>query len=325
MTNEKHTEIELRNIKKLYPVSRNPFSKAKQWVHAVNGVDLVVQSGETMGIVGESGCGKSTLGLVSMKLIDPTEGQVFFEGQDITNLSGSELRSIRKNMQMIFQDPHSSLDPRMTVGEIIAEPLRELHAVTTSRDMLLRIIELLDECGLNRSYINRYPHEFSGGQRQRIGIARALAVNPKFILCDEPVSALDVSIQSQIINLLLSLQEKYQLTMIFISHDLSVIHHVSDTIAVMYLGKIVEQVDRQRLYSNPKHPYSRALLASAPSIHQKEHRRASLIGELPSPVNPPSGCPFHPRCDEAKPECSLNEPQLNEVAAGHRVSCLYAK
>jgi oligopeptide transport system ATP-binding protein len=296
-------------------------------VRAVDGVDLEVRRGEALGLVGESGCGKSTLARLITALLPVTAGQIWFDGQEITKLRGRALRRVRRKMQMIFQDPFASLDPRMTVGDIIQEPL-DNYGIGNVRDRQQRVQELLRLVGLNPNFTNRYPHEFSGGQRQRIGIARALAVNPSFIVCDEAVSALDVSIQAQIINLLQDLQREFQLTYLFIAHDLAVVRHISDRIAVMYLGKVVETADRNDIYEHPQHPYTKALLSSIPvpdPIKERERELVVLQGEIPSPVNPPSGCRFHPRCPIARAPgiCSEQEPPLaphgqrDQVAACH--------
>jgi oligopeptide transport system ATP-binding protein len=296
-------------------------------VRAVDGVDLEVRRGEALGLVGESGCGKSTLARLITALLPVTAGQIWFDGQEITKLHGAALRRVRRKMQMIFQDPFASLDPRMTVGDIIQEPL-DNYDIGSQRERHARVQELLRLVGLNPNFTNRYPHEFSGGQRQRIGIARALAVNPSFIVCDEAVSALDVSIQAQIINLLQDLQREFQLTYLFIAHDLAVVRHISDRIAVMYLGKVVETADRNDIYDHPQHPYTKALLSSIPvpdPLKERERDLVVLKGEIPSPVNPPSGCRFHPRCPIARAPgiCSEQEPPLephgqrDQIAACH--------
>jgi len=298
-----------------------------QSVRAVDGVDLEVRRGEALGLVGESGCGKSTLARLITALLPVTAGEIWFDGQDITKLRGGALRRVRRKMQMIFQDPFASLDPRMTVGDIIQEPL-DNYGVGNVRERQQRVQELLRLVGLNPNFTNRYPHEFSGGQRQRIGIARALAVNPSFVVCDEAVSALDVSIQAQIINLLQDLQREFQLTYLFIAHDLAVVRHISDRIAVMYLGKVVETADRNDIYQHPQHPYTKALLSSIPvpdPVMERERDLVVLKGEIPSPVNPPSGCRFHPRCPIARAPgiCSEQEPPLephgqrDQIAACH--------
>jgi oligopeptide transport system ATP-binding protein len=315
--------LRVKDVYKYFPIS----GFGGQSVRAVDGVDLEVRRGEALGLVGESGCGKSTLARLITALLPVTGGSIWFDGQEITKLRGGALRRVRRSMQMIFQDPFASLDPRMTVGDIIAEPL-DNYEIGTGRERHQRVQELLRLVGLNPNFTNRYPHEFSGGQRQRIGIARALAVNPSFIVCDEAVSALDVSIQAQIINLLQDLQQEFQLTYLFIAHDLAVVRHLSDRIAVMYLGKVVETADRNDIYDGPQHPYTKALLSSIPvpdPVKERERELVALKGEIPSPVNPPSGCRFHPRCPIARAPgiCSEKEPvlephgQRDQVAACH--------
>lgn len=319
--------LRAENIKKWFPVERKGFFDKRQYVKAVDDVTLNVKKGETLGIVGESGCGKSTFARTILRLIEPTEGKIIFEGKDITKINDSELREMRKNFQIMFQDPYASLNPRMTVGDIIAEPLDIQKAFKNKKGRLIKIVNLMETCGLDKAFINRYPHEFSGGQRQRIGIARALALNPKLIVCDEPVSALDVSIQSQIINLLIGLQNKYNLTLIFISHDLSVVNHISDRVAVMYLGKVVELANKSDLYNNPKHPYTKALLEAIPKIGGKkfDNNGKFLEGDIPSPISPPPGCTFHTRCPIASEECKKIIPNLEEVSNKHFVSCIKIK
>ncbi len=306
--------LEAFQIKKYFPIHKGFFLKKTGDVKAVDDISLTVRKGETLGLVGESGCGKSTLGRTLIRLYEPTSGQINFNGKDFLKLSGSELRASRKNIQMIFQDPYASLDPRMTVGQLIEQPF-VIHGLLSTSERESKVKELLELVGLRASHINRYPHEFSGGQRQRIAIARAIALNPELIICDEPVSALDVSIQAQILNLLKDLQDRLGLTYIFISHDLSVIEHVCDRVAVMYLGKIVEIADRDELYKNPKHPYTKALLASIPTIGAGKKKMTKILtGEIPSPINPPSGCTFHPRCNVAIDRCKKEIPQLLPVA-----------
>jgi oligopeptide transport system ATP-binding protein len=296
-------------------------------VRAVDGVSFEVRAGETLGLVGESGCGKSTLGRVIAQLQPATAGHVFFKDTDLLQLRGEKLRRMRQQMQMIFQDPYASLNPRMTVGDIIGEPLQNF-GISRGREREKRINEVMRTCGLNPNFIGRYPHEFSGGQRQRIGIARALVLNPTFIVADEPISALDVSIQAQIVNLLEDLQDQFKLTYLFIAHDLSVVRHLSDRVAVMYLGKIVEIADSKEIYRNPLHPYTKALLSSIPIPDpdlEAERRPILLKGEIPSPVNPPTGCRFHTRCPIAQfPICSEEEPPLEDKGDGHRAACHFA-
>ncbi|HYK73743.1 MAG TPA: dipeptide ABC transporter ATP-binding protein [Pseudoneobacillus sp.] len=315
--------LELRNVKKHFPIKSGLLQKTVGQIKAVDGVSLNVKKGETIGIVGESGCGKSTLGRTLIRLYDPTEGEIFFKGQDITNLSENVLRkSIRKDIQMVFQDPFASLNPRKNLKTIISEPLKT-HNLYTSVERNQKVGELLEKVGLDPSFINRYPHEFSGGQRQRIGIARALALNPELILADEAVSALDVSIQAQIINLMQDLQEEFGLTYIFISHDLSVVRHISDRVGVMYLGKLMELADKNYLYSDPLHPYTQALLSAVPVPRSSGIKRERIVldGELPSPANPPNGCVFHTRCPAAMDACKQIVPEFREVQPNHFVAC----
>jgi peptide/nickel transport system ATP-binding protein len=317
--------IRLEGIKKYFPITRGiMFQKHIGDVHAVDGVDLEVYPGETLGLVGETGCGKSTLARVVMRLFKPTEGKLYFEGQDISDLKGKELRELRRNLQMIFQDPFASLDPRKTVGTIISEPFR-IHKTVPKDKIKGEVQELMELVGLNPEHYNRFPHAFSGGQRQRIGVARALALKPKLIVCDEPVSALDVSIQAQIINLLEDLQEELNLTYLFIAHDLSIVKHVSDRVAVMYLGRIVEMAPGDGLYLNPKHPYTGALLSAVPVPDPRlaaQRKRIILEGDVPSPIDPPSGCRFHPRCPRAQfPTCREEDPQLESFHEGQVAAC----
>jgi len=312
--------VEIRDLKKYFPVGDGFFSRNKGNVKAVDGVNLTINEGETLGLVGESGCGKSTLGRTILRLIEPTSGEVIFHGKNLLALSARELREMRREMQIIFQDPYASLNPRMRVGDIVGEGL-EIHKLAKGKAKRERIMELLHQVGLREDHYPRYPHEFSGGQRQRIGIARALAVNPKFIVCDEPVSSLDVSIQAQIINLLQELQEKMHLTYLFISHDLRVVEHISHRVAIMYLGKVVEIAAGETIYRDAKHPYTRALLSAVPMPEtSRKKERIVLEGDVPSPVNPPSGCTFHPRCAYRQPLCSEMEPPL-DFSDGHGVSC----
>jgi oligopeptide transport system ATP-binding protein len=322
------TLVDVRNLKMYFPIRRGLLiERVVGHVHAVDDITFQVKRGETLGLVGESGCGKSTTGRAVLQIYKPTAGQVIFDGKDITKATGKDLRMYRRNMQMIFQDPFASLDPRMTVGGIISEPL-EIHNLGKAKEREEKVREMLRFVGLNPYFANRFPHEFSGGQRQRIGVARALALEPEFIVCDEPISALDVSIQAQIINLLEELQQQYNLTYLFIAHDLAVVRHISDRVAVMYVGKIVELADRTELYEYPLHPYTRALLSAVPipdPVVEKRRSRIILQGDVPSPVNPPSGCRFHPRCPFARADCSQSEPPLNEVRPGHMVACFYWK
>jgi oligopeptide transport system ATP-binding protein len=314
--------LEVRNLRKYYPVTKGfIFQRQVGAVKAVDGLNFFIRRGETLGLVGESGCGKTTTGRVILRLQEPTTGQALFEGRDLFTLGKEELRRMRRNMQIIFQDPYSSLNPRMTVGDIIGEPL-EIHNMARGREKVRRVQELLEVVGLSPYHANRYPHEFSGGQRQRIGIARALAVNPKLIIADEPVSALDVSIQAQVLNLMEELQKEFGLTYLFIAHDLSVVKHISDRIAVMYLGRIVELAETEELFSNPQHPYTEALLSAVP-IPNPEMRRERIIlpGDVPSPINPPPGCPFHTRCLYVQPSCRVDEPPFEDVGGGHYVAC----
>ena len=316
--------VRLRGVKKYFPITQGiVFQREIGRVHAVDGVDLDVYPGETLGVVGETGCGKSTLGRLACRLLDVTEGTVEFEGRDITKLKGKELRAFRREVQMIFQDPYSSLNPRKRVGQIIGDPF-QIHGIADGKERKLRVQELMEVVGLNPEHYNRFPAEFSGGQRQRIGVARALALRPKVIICDEPVSALDVSIQAQVINLLEDLQNEFNLTYIFIAHDLSVVRHVSDRVAVMYLGKVVELSDAKRLYTEPKHPYTGALLSAVPVADPDtadKRERVILYGDVPSPIDPPSGCRFHPRCPKAQDRCVTEVPPLEPKASGDLAAC----
>ena len=318
--------LEVRNLKVHFPVKHGVFSRVKAWVKAVDDVSLTVAPGETVGLVGESGCGKTTLGRAIIRLLEPTAGSVTFEGEDITTLEGAALRERRRRFQMIFQDPVGSLNPRMTVGQIIGEALDIHHLAADEQAREARIGQLLKDVGLNPQHAQRYPHEFSGGQRQRIGIARALAVEPKLIVCDEPVSALDVSVQAQIINLLQDLQREHGLAYLFIAHDLAVVEHISHRVVVMYLGKVVETAASKTLINAPKHPYTQALLSAVPVVDPDSKRqRIVLPGDVPSPINPPSGCPFHPRCPVAEARCKTEVPTLREVSPGHFAACHLAK
>lgn len=313
--------IEVRNIKKYFPIKKGILSRTVGHVKAVDGVSFSIRKGETFGLVGESGCGKSTLGRVVLQLQTATEGDVSFDGTNITKLSASEMQSMREKMQIIFQDPYGSLNPRFVVRDIIAEPLK-IHTKMSAKERDARVVELMELVGLDASRRNRYPHEFSGGQRQRIGIARALALNPQFILADEAVSALDVSIQSQVLNLLRKLQKEMGLTFLFIAHGLNVVRHISDRVGVMYLGKMVEVAPTEELFASPRHPYTAALLSSIPSPNpDKKRERIVLQGDVPSPANPPSGCRFHTRCPYAQDVCRTQEPQLVEDEAGRATAC----
>jgi oligopeptide transport system ATP-binding protein len=321
----RRTLIATDRVSKYFPLRGGFFGRSDRFVRAVDGVSLRVRKGETMGLVGESGCGKSTLGRLMLRLLEPTLGRVLFDGKDITARTQSELRPLRRRMQIIFQDPYSSLNPRMTVRETVGEAIRIHKLAKTRADEDARIAQLLERVGLRADVIDRYPHEFSGGQRQRIGIARALAVEPDFIVCDEPVSALDVSIQGQIVNLLMDLQDSLGVAYLFVSHDLKLVEHVSHRVAVMYLGRVVEQATSERLYEQARHPYTRALLAAVPQPDPSGKRqRLVLQGDVPSPIDPPPGCPFHPRCSRAVPgTCNVDMPSLDEVeeGTGHRVAC----
>jgi oligopeptide/dipeptide ABC transporter ATP-binding protein len=316
--------VRVSGVKKYFPITQGIiFQREVGRVHAVDGVDLEVFPGETLGIVGETGCGKSTLARLICRLLPVTEGRIEFDGNDITELKGNPLRLLRREIQMIFQDPYSSLNPRKRVGGIIGDPF-EIHGLAEGKELKKRVQDLMEVVGLNPEHYNRFPAEFSGGQRQRIGVARALALRPKLIICDEPVSALDVSIQAQVINLLEDLQNEFKLTYIFIAHDLSVVRHVSDRVAVMYLGKVVELADAGRLYAEPKHPYSGALLSAVPVADPdlvRDRKRVILIGDVPSPIDPPSGCRFHPRCPKAQQRCVDEEPRLEPKASGDLAAC----
>ena len=314
--------LEVKNLKKYFPVKAGVFRKTVAHVKAVDDVSFAIKKGETLGLVGESGCGKSTTGRTILRLLEASAGKIIFDGKDVLSMDKKELRSIRKEMQIIFQDPYASLNPRMTVADIVGEPLDIHNLVSNKKEKKEKVKELLNDVGLLPEQMRRYPHEFSGGQRQRIGVARALAVDPKLIIADEPVSALDVSIQAQVINLLQDLQDKFDLTYLFIAHDLSVVKHISDRIAVMYLGKIVELTDKKELFDNTLHPYTQSLLSAIPIADPTyEKDRILLEGDVPSPVDPPSGCRFHPRCPEAMEICKEKEPVFKDYGNGHFAAC----
>ncbi len=314
--------LEVSGLKKHFPIYKGVFSKVSGQVYAVDGVSFSIAKGETLGLVGESGCGKSTVGRTLLRLLEPTSGTVKIAGEDITHLDGEHLLPYRRRMQMIYQDPYASLNPRMTAGEIVGEPM-VVHSVGTPQERREKVASLFDRVGLRPEAAGRYPHEFSGGQRQRIGIARALALNPDLIVGDEPVSALDVSIQAQIINLLMDLQDEFGLSYLFVAHDLAVVEHISHRVAVMYLGRIVEMTDRKSLFEMPLHPYTEALLSAVPipKASARSRKRVILTGDVPSPINPPSGCHFHARCPYAMPRCRTDVPALREVVPGHVAAC----
>jgi len=323
MTTENEILVRVENLKKYFPITRGVFQRHVGDIKAVDGISFFVRRSETLGLVGESGCGKTTTGRTLLQLYRPTEGHVYFEGQDLSEMKGEQLRRMRRRMQMIFQDPYASLNPRMTIGSIIGEPL-EVHNIAKGKEKRERVQELLRLVGLNPYFINRYPHEFSGGQRQRIGVARALALNPDFIVCDEPVSSVDVSIQAQIVNLLEDLQAQFGMAYLFIAHDLSMVRHISDRVAVMYLGKIVELTSRGELYSNPLHPYTQSLLSAVPipdPVVEERRQRIILEGDVPSPANPPEGCNFNTRCPVVMDVCHEEDPEFKEVSSGHGVAC----
>lgn len=314
--------LEIKHLKKYFPIRSGILNKKSGDVKAVDDINLTIFEGETLGIVGESGCGKSTTGRTILRLLEPTDGQILFEGEDLAKLSSEQMRRKRKDIQMVFQDPYASLNPRKTIRQILLEPLR-VHNIGTTKDERMKKIEtIIEKVGLRKEHLDRYPNDFSGGQRQRIGIARALILKPKIIIADEPVSALDVSIQSQILNLLKDLKKEFNLTLIFISHDLSVVKHICDRVCVMYLGKIVEITDKKKLFQNPSHPYTQALLSAVPTINiERKRERIILKGSLPSPANPPSGCTFHTRCPYAVDICMSDIPNLTAIEPNHEVSC----
>lgn len=322
---DKKTLVEVNNLVKYFPVRAGLLQRVIAQVQAVDGVSFTIKEGETVGLVGESGCGKTTVGRTMLRLLEPTAGEVKFEGRDVFKMNGRELKELRRHMQIIFQDPYASLDPRMPIGESVMQGLH-IHKIGTRKERFEIMLDNLKRVGLEDYHSRRYPHEFSGGQRQRIGIARALALQPKFILCDEPVSALDVSIQSQVLNILKDLQQELGLTYLFIAHNLSVVEHISDRVAVMYLGKVVELADRDELYRDPLHPYTRALMSAIPIPDPTLKReRIILTGDVPSPLNPPKGCRFHPRCPVAIDICSQEEPQFKQLKRDHWVACWVAE
>ncbi len=327
MSLENNVLLRVEDLVMHFPIYRGVIRRQVGAVHAVDGISFSVKCGETLGLVGESGCGKTTTGRAILQLYKPTSGRVYYEDIDLVSLKGEELRRMRRKMQMIFQDPYASLNPRMTVGEIIGEPLM-VHNVATVKEIQERVEHLLNLVKLNPSFASRYPHEFSGGQRQRIGVARSLALQPSFIVCDEPISALDVSIQAQVVNLLEELQEQFNLTYLFIAHDLSMVRHISDRVVVMYLGVFVELADRDELYHAPLHPYTQALLSAVPvpdPVIDSKRKRIILQGDVPSPVNPPSGCRFHTRCSIAEANCAQVIPEFREIESGHFVACHFAE
>jgi len=327
MAAEANTLLRIEDLVMHFPIKRGVFQRTVGYVHAVDGISFEIKKGETMGLVGESGCGKSTTGRAILQLYKPTSGHVYFGETDLTQTKGEELRRMRRQMQMIFQDPYASLNPRMTVEEIVGEPLL-VHQVASRSEIKARVKDLLHLVNLNPSFADRYPHEFSGGQRQRIGIARAVALQPDLIVCDEPISALDVSIQAQVVNLLEDLQKQFNLTYLFIAHDLSMVRHISSRVAVMYLGIMVELADRDELYDHPYHPYTKALLSAVPipdPFVEEKRQRVILTGDVPSPVNPPSGCRFRTRCPIAQGACAESQPEWREILPGHFVACHFAQ
>jgi peptide/nickel transport system ATP-binding protein/oligopeptide transport system ATP-binding protein len=322
---EKKDLIQIKNLVTYFPVRSGLLQRTVAWVQAVDDVSFTIHAGETLGLVGESGCGKTTVGRSILRLVEPTSGSVLFDGKDVLALRRKELKNLRRDMQIIFQDPYASLDPRVPIGESVMEGLN-IHKIGSRRERRDLMIETLRKVGLEDYHARRYPHEFSGGQRQRIGIARALALRPRFIICDEPVSALDVSIQSQVLNILKDLQADFNLTYLFIAHNLSVVEHISERVAVMYLGKIVEVTTRDTLFKMPLHPYTQALMSAIPVADPTLKRQRTILkGDVPSPLHPPSGCRFHPRCPVAKENCSVDEPLMREIRPGHQVACHYAE
>jgi peptide/nickel transport system ATP-binding protein/oligopeptide transport system ATP-binding protein len=322
MSDNKEVLLKVEHLKKYYPIKSSSFKKAKSYVKAVDDVSFEVNVGETFAVVGESGCGKSTMGKSVIRLIEPTEGKIYLDGEDFTALKGKDLIKAREKIKLIFQDPYASLNPRMTVKDIIAEPIDIAKVCKTKKEREARIVEIMNQVGLNLDYMYRYPHEFSGGQRQRIGIARAIALQPKLIICDEPVSALDVSVQAKIINLLKDLQEQLGIAYIFISHDLSVVKHIADRVVVMYLGNVMEIADKKSLFKNPSHPYTQALLSAVPRISKERiDDKEVLGGDVPSPANPPKGCCFSTRCPRALEICHSVKPDLIEIEPGHKCAC----
>ena len=317
--------VQVNNLVTYFPVRAGVLQRTVAWVQAVDDVSFTIREGETLGLVGESGCGKTTVGRSILRLVEPTSGAVIFDGEDVLALHGKELKKLRREMQIIFQDPFASLDPRVPIGESVMEGLN-IHNIGSRQERNELMIQTLRKVGLEDYHARRYPHEFSGGQRQRIGIARALALRPKFIICDEPVSALDVSIQSQVLNILKDLQADFNLTYLFIAHNLSVVEHISDRVAVMYLGKIVELTTRDMLFKMPLHPYTQALLSAIPIADPSLKRKRTILkGDVPSPLHPPTGCRFHPRCPVAQSNCSVDEPPIREIRPGHQVACHYAE
>jgi oligopeptide/dipeptide ABC transporter ATP-binding protein len=322
---ERKDLVQVNNLVTYFPVRSGILQRTVAWVQAVDNVSFTIRQGETLGLVGESGCGKTTVGRSILRLVEPTSGSVIFDGSNVIALQRKELKKLRREMQIIFQDPYASLDPRVPIGASVMEGLN-IHKIGSQQERNELMIQTLRKVGLEDYHARRYPHEFSGGQRQRIGIARALALRPKFIICDEPVSALDVSIQSQVLNILKDLQADFNLTYLFIAHNLSVVEHISDRVAVMYLGKIVELTTRDTLFKMPLHPYTQALLSAIPIADPSLKRKRTILkGDVPSPLHPPSGCRFHPRCPIAQPNCSIDEPQLREIRPGHQVACHYAE